>query len=141
MGKALNPDHTPYHPKWYRRRIPIFWWLGKRGYVKFITRELTSPFVVYAVLLLLAQAWSLAQGQPQYQRFQDWLALGPVIAWHILVLAALIFHSITWLNLAPSALVLRLRGARVPDGVIRAAHFGAWAACSALMGWFLLGRV
>ena len=141
MGKALNPDHTPYHPRWYRRRIPIFWWLARPGYVKFITRELTSPFVAYAALLLLVQVWALARGQPAYQRFQDWLALGPVVAWHAFVLAALVFHSVTWLNLAPSALVLRLGGSRVPDAVIRGAHFFAWAMCSALLAWLLLGRV
>ena len=42
MGKPLNPKYRLYHPKWYRSRIPIFWWLGKLSYTKFIGRELTS---------------------------------------------------------------------------------------------------
>ena len=47
--RAGNPRYEPYHPKWYRKRVPIFWWLENLAYVKFITRELTSLAVGYAV--------------------------------------------------------------------------------------------
>jgi fumarate reductase subunit C len=139
MGKALNPDYTPFHPKWYRRRIPIFWWLRKRAYVKFIARELTSPFAAYAALLLLIQVWALASGAVTYSRFMSLLARGPVILWHAFVLLCLLFHSITWLNLAPKALVLRLGKKRLPDWTVRVAHYAAWFAVSAFTAWILIG--
>lgn len=140
MDKALNPDYTPFHPKWYRRRIPIFWWLRKRAYVKFIARELTSPFVAYAALLLLIEVWALADGAAAYSRFIGWLGRGPVILWHAFVLLCLLFHSLTWLGLAPKALVLKLGKKRLPDWAVRAAHYGAWMAVSAFLAWILIGR-
>lgn len=134
---AKNPDYTPFHPKWYRRRMPIFWWLGHFAYVKFIVRELTSVAVAYAALLLLAQFWIMARGADVYARFLDWLRSPWVLALHGLVLAGLVLHTITWLNLAPKALVVRVRGTRVPDRVIVAGHYGAWIITSALLAWML----
>ena len=37
---SQNPHYTQYHPKWYRFRIPIFWWIHKWVHVKFILREM-----------------------------------------------------------------------------------------------------
>lgn len=139
MGRAVNPDYTPYHPKWYRRRIPIFWWIRKRAYVKFITRELTSPFVAYAALLLLIQVWALARGEAAYDRFLAWLQLGPVLAWHGAVLLILLFHTVTWLNLAPKAIVVHAGGRRIPDAAVVAGHYLAWFAVSAFLAWLLVG--
>jgi len=138
VGKAVNPDYTAYHPKWWRRRIPIFWWLGRRAYVKFIGRELTSPFVAYAAFLLLIQTWALTRGEAAYDRFTEWLQPGPVLIWHGIVLLALLFHTVTWLNLAPKAIVLHLGGRRIPDAAVLAAHYAAWLVVSAAVVWLFL---
>lgn len=139
MVQAVNPDHTPYHPKWYRRRIPIFWWVRKRAYVKFITRELTSPFVAYAAALLLMQVWALARGEAAYERFVAWLRLGPVLIWHGALLLILLFHTVTWLNLTPKAIVLHAGGRRIPDAAVVGGHYLAWLVVSAFVAWLLLG--
>lgn len=135
----MNPEYTPHHPKWYRRRIPIFWWIRKRAYVKFIARELTSPFVAYAAALLLVQVWALARGDAAYARFTAWLQLQPVLVWHGALLLMLFFHTVTWLNLAPKAIVLHVRGRRIPDAMVLAGHYGAWLAASAFLAWLLVG--
>ncbi|HEX9637553.1 MAG TPA: fumarate reductase subunit C [Acidobacteriota bacterium] len=138
----MRPDsgYRLYHPKWYRRRMPIFWWLGKFSYTKFITREMTSMAVAYGGLLLLAQIWMLGRGEQAYQSFLSWLRLPAVLAFHLALLAAVLLHTITWLNLAPQALVVRLGGRRIPDGVILAGHYLAWLVASAAVAWLLLGR-
>jgi fumarate reductase subunit C len=134
-----NPRYTPYHPRWHRRRIPIFWWLGKLNYVRFITRELTSLMVGYSAVLLVAQAWFLAQGPEAYEAFRAWLVRPWVIGLHAFVLLGLVYHTVTWLNLAPKALVFRIGKWRVPDGAVVLAHYGAWAALSALVLLLLAG--
>lgn len=134
-----NPRHTPFHPKWYRRRVPIFWWLGKAAYLKFIVRELTSLAVAYTVVALLVAAWALGQGEATFERLLSWLRWPPLVALHALVLLALLFHTVTWLNLAPRALVVRLGGRRLPDAAVIAAHYLAWAAASALVLYWLVG--
>ena len=140
VGAAMNPDYRLYHPKWYRRRIPIFWWLKKLAYTKFILRELTSLAVVYAVVLLLLQVVALSRGEAAYTRFLEALARPGFLAVHTLVLVGLVFHTVTWLNLAPRALVLRLRGKKVPDRLILAGHYLGWVAVTLLIVWGLVGR-
>ena len=134
----MNESYKIYHPRWHRERTPIFWWLKKLSYVKFITRELTSLGVAYTAVLLLIQIWILSRGEAAYDRFEALLASPPALVFHGLILLVLLFHTITWLNLAPKALVLRLRGRRVPDAAIVAAHYAAWLFGTALVVWYLL---
>ena len=136
----MNDRYRLYHPKWHRRRIPIFWWLEKLCYTKFITRELTSLFVAYSALVLLVQTWAAGRGAEAYDRFLEWLARPAVVVLHALVLAAVLMHTITWLNLTPKALVLRLGGRRVPDAMVLLGHYAAWLGASAAIVWLVLGR-
>ena len=119
--------------RWYRRRMPIFWWLGKRSYVGFIARELTSLAVAYATVLVLVEVALLDRGAEAHRRFVALLGRPPVVAWHALLLAVLLFHTLTWLNLAPKAMVVRLGARRVPNGALLAAHYLGWIAASALV--------
>ena len=139
MGKALNPHYKTYHPRWYRPRMPIFWWLRTLPYVKFIARELTSFAVAYAAILLAIQARALGQGEEAYGRFSSWLQSSPVVWFHIVVLLVVLFHTVTWLNLAPKALVAHVKGRRVPDVVVLLSHYAAWLVVSGLLAWRLLG--
>ncbi len=62
--------YTLYHPKWYRRRVSVWWWLQKRVYAQFVLRELSSLFVAYFALLTLWMLRALASGAASYQHFQ-----------------------------------------------------------------------
>ena len=130
MAKALNAGYKRHHPKWHRERVPIFWWLRSASYVKFMFRELTSLFVAYAAGLLLVQAWVLGQGVAAHARLLNWLSHPAVVTWHVILLATLLFHTVTWLNLTPQALVLRLGRWRGPMAVVWAGHYAAWLVLS-----------
>ena len=119
--------------------MPIFWWLRSFAYVKFISRELTSVFVGYAAVVLLVQARALARGDEAYDRFLSWLHSVPVVVLHVVVLIAVVFHAVTWLNLAPKALVIRIAGRTVPQIWVLVGHYAAWLAASVLIFWVLLG--
>jgi fumarate reductase subunit C len=137
MVEAMNPDYTRHHPRWYRPRMPIFWWVRGRPYVLFITRELTALAVGYAALLLLLEVWLLGQGPEAWAALRAWIHRPVVIAFHGFVLLAAIFHALTWIGLAPRALVLRLGPRRVPPGLVLAGHYAAWIAVSAALLWIL----
>jgi fumarate reductase subunit C len=49
-----------------------------------------------------------------------------------------IFHAVTWFNLAPKAMAIRVGGSRVPDLLIAAPNYVAWLAISASIAWLLL---
>src|SRR3989454_11117143 len=44
---SAEAHYTPYHPRWYRRRVSVWWWLQNRAYAGFVLRELTSVFVAF----------------------------------------------------------------------------------------------
>lgn len=133
----INPKYQLYHPKWYRKDYPIFWWLERFAYGKFIVRETTSLAVGYTAVLLMFQLWVLSRGQETYQRFLGFLESTPVMIFHGVVLAFLLFHSITWFNLAPKALVLRLGRWRIPNALVLSGHYAAWLAATALVIWLV----
>lgn len=135
----MKPGYRPYHPKWYRPRMPIFWWLRKLAYTKFVLRELTSLAVAYTAVLLLIHAVVAARGGDAYQGFLGWLESPPVVMLHGVVFLGLLFHTVTWLNLAPKAMFIRLGGRRLPDAVIVLGHYLAWLATSAVLAWLLVG--
>jgi len=132
----VNPDYKLYHPRWYRTRMPIFWWLGKLSYTKFIFRELTSLAVGYAAVVLLAEIWALSRGF--HDRFASWLQTPFALIVNSLVLLVLMFHAVTWLQLAPRALVVRVGRQRVPDVAVLVAHYIGWIAATALVYWYLV---
>ena len=135
----MSVAYRRYHPKWHRERMPIFWWLKKAASIRFIARELTSLGVGYAALLVLAQVCALAKGGESSERFAAWLATPWVIAFHAAILAVLVVHAVSWLHLAPKAMVLRVGGRRVPNAAILAGHYLGWIAASAAVCWILLG--
>ena len=136
MNRA-NPRYVLYHPKWYRKPYPIFWWLERFAYGKFITREMTSVAVGYAAVLFMLELWVLSRGPAAYERFVELLGSIPLLILHSVVLAFLLFHSITWFNLAPRALVVRLGRRRIPDALVLAGHYAAWLVATAVVVWLV----
>ena len=132
------PAYTAYHPRWYRPRVSTYWWLSQWGYLKFILRELTSVFVAYFVVLLLLQLRALIHGPEAYAAFQQWLKTPHIIALNGISLLFVLFHTITWFNLAPRAMVVRVLGKRLPDLVIAGSNYVAWLVVSVAMAWLIL---
>ena len=130
--------YTGYHPRWYRERVSTYWWLWHWRYLKFVLREISSVFVALFVVMTLLQVRALAQGPEAYARFQEWLRSPLVLTTNAISFFFVVFHAITWFNLAPTAIVVRLGGKRIPDLAIAAANYAAWVVASAVIGWFIL---
>ncbi len=129
---------TPFHPKWYRPPVSVWWWLKSWAYTKFVLRELTSVFVAFFSLVLLWQLRALSRGPEGYAHFLARLGSPLFIALDALAFVFVLFHAITWFHLAPRALALRLSGRRVADGVVIGLNYAAWLALSAGVALVLL---
>jgi fumarate reductase subunit C len=70
--------------------------------------------------------------------FQRWLQNPILVALNILSFFFVIFHAITWFNLAPKAMAIRLGGKRVPGMLIAAPNYVAWLVISAAIVWLVL---
>jgi fumarate reductase subunit C len=127
--------HTPYHPQWYRRRMSVWWWLKDRAYMKFVVRELTSVFVAYFAVLFLWQIRAVRQGPDAYAQFMERLKTPLFLTVNIVVFLFVLYHTITWFNLTPTAMVVRVRGKRVPDTIVAGSNYVAWLIVSVIVAW------
>jgi fumarate reductase subunit C len=132
------PAYTASHPRSYRPRVSTYWWLWQPAYLKFILRELSSVAVAYFVVLLLLQLRALRLGPDAYATFQHWLQAPHMIVLNGIGLLFVLFHTVTWFNLAPRAMVVRVRGKRVPDLLIAGSNYVAWLAVSVAVAWLVL---
>jgi fumarate reductase subunit C len=135
--KAL-PRYTQFHPRWYRPHVSVYWWLGQWQYLKFILRELSSVFVAAFVVVTLLELRALRHGPAAYARFDEWLRSPAAVVLNLVIFLFVLFHTITWFNLAPSAIALRIRGRRMPDVLIAAANYGLWLLLSLAVAWVVL---
>lgn len=131
--------YTEFRQRLYRPRVPLLWWLRRRSYLMFVLRELTSVFVAWAVAFTLLAVHAILQGADAYRRFLDWSAAPWLLALNAIALVFVVFHTVTWFNLTPQAVVLRVRGRRVPAAGVAAPLYLAWLALSALVAWIVLG--
>jgi fumarate reductase subunit C len=134
-----QPVYTPYHPRWLRTRPSTYWWLKRRAYLAFITRELSSIFIAWFIVYLLLLIRAVSQSDTSYRQFLDWSRHPLVLLLNVVTLFFVVFHAVTWFNLAPKAMVVRMGGKRVPASLISASNYLAWAGATALVLWLLLG--
>ncbi len=135
---SAHSDHREYHPRWYRPRMSTYWWLQRRTYLVFILREVSSIFVAWFVVYLLMLLHAVSQGDASYQEFLSWSGTTGILLLNIVSLLFVVFHAFTWFNLAPQAMVVHLKGKRVPGALIAASNYGAWVVVSAFVAWILL---
>ncbi len=122
----------------YRRPMPATWWLLNRAYFLFMVRELTSVFIAVYVVLVLILLSKLRAGPDAYAQYLRFLGTPGMIVFHVVALAAAIFHTVTWFNILPSVLVVRVGERRVPGAILAGANYAAWIAISILLAWIML---
>jgi fumarate reductase subunit C len=135
-----NDAYSPYHPRWHRTRVSTWWWLGRWSYFLFILRELSSLSVAWFVVYVLALVAAVGGGADAYHRFLEWSRSPLALALNIVGLLFLCLHVVTWFNLAPQAMVVRVAGKRLPGALIIASNYAALLAVSAIIVALLLSR-
>ena len=117
----------------YVRPQRRFWW-ARRPYRGYTLRELSGVGVAVYGGVLLAGLAALSQGPDSYQAYLTWLG-GPVsIALHLLLLAAMLLHAVTWFQTLPKTMPrLVLGGKAVPQRTLTLAALAAAVFCSAAL--------
>jgi fumarate reductase subunit C len=121
----------------YRRPVSTWWWVRKRSYFVFVMRELSSLFVAWLVAFLLALVAAVGRSAAAYDDFLDWASTPWVVALNIVALAFLALHVVTWFNLTPQAMVVRVGARRVPATLVIAAQYAGLAVVSAFVYWLV----
>ncbi len=104
---------------WYRRN-PRF--------LAYLLREGTSVFVALYAVILLWGLTALSGGPESFERWQAFLASPLSVLLHLVILAAALYHTWSWFQVAPKATPpLVLGGKPVPDSAIIG---GGYATCA-----------
>jgi fumarate reductase subunit C len=121
----------------YRRPISVWWWTRKRSYFLFVMRELSSLFIAWFVLYLLLLIRAVAHGEAAYNDFLDTAASPWLVAVNLVAFGFVVLHTVTWFSLTPQAMVVSVRGRRLPAAVIIGAQYAGLAVVSALVYWLV----
>jgi len=132
------PVHTQYHPRWYRPLVSVYWWLGQWQYLKFILRELSSVPVALVVVMTLLQLRALSRGPEAYARFEHWMQNPLVVAISVICLFFVVFHTVTWFNLTPRAMPIRLRGKLLPEWMVAGPNYAIWAVVTGAVAFLVV---
>lgn len=118
----------------YIRPMPATWWLKNRYLVQFMIRELTAVFVAAYAVLLLIVLYKAAQGEEAFKAFyKSSLQCPACIGFQLICLAFVLYHTITWFNLTPKALVIWRGDEKVSPVLIAGANYVAWLAVSVVI--------
>jgi len=121
----------------YRRTLSTWWWVRKPSYLVFVLRELSSIFVAWFVLLLLILIGSVNRGDAAYQDFLDFASHPFVVVVNVVAFAFVVLHTVTWFNLTPKAMDVRLGGRPVPPAAVIASQYVGLVVVSAFVFWLV----
>jgi fumarate reductase subunit C len=123
---AASPKAHPY-------RHPVTWWLRSRGSVLYMVRELTAVPIAIWWLLFLLELSRMHAGSAGYHPLEAWFVVVSVIC-----LAAALWHSYTFLNLAGLIMRIPLGDHTVPPRMIVGAAFSGFVVVTAVVAALLI---
>lgn len=110
-------------PQMYYRRMPLFWYLQRPSYMRYMLRELTCIWIGAYAITLIVGLLRLAQGPAAWEEFWQAFSSPPGIAFQSVALVFTLYHTISWFQLAPSTMPIWRGEIRVPPAQIRLAHY------------------
>jgi fumarate reductase subunit C len=119
--------------KEYVRPIGANWWLQRPAYTQYMLRELTALFVGGYAVFLIVLVYRATQGLDTFAAFVESLKSPTSVVLHLLTLVMSLYHTVTWLNAAPKALVFWRGEERVPPETIIAASYVIWIVLSLIV--------
>jgi fumarate reductase subunit C len=121
----------------HHRPMPVLWWVRKRSYFVFVMRELSSIFIAWLVLYLCLFVRAVGEGEAAYRAHLEWAASPWLVVLNLVALGFVVLHTVTWFALTPRAMVVAVRGRRVPDAVVIGAQYAVLAVVSGFVLWLV----
>ena len=123
----------------YETPLPWFWFTQRRGYRRFMGREITSFFLGGYLVFLLIWLRRLGQGPEAYAAMIETTRHPVSVVLHMMALAGALYHSITWFNLTPKAMPQYLGEHHLPNvWTAIVMGYAPWLALSGLIMWGML---
>ena len=116
------------------------WFMRTLAYRLFMARELTAVFVAGYLFFLMIFLWRLSEGYESLDALLVKMRSPVSVILHLFVFVPALYHSITWFNLTPKAMPVRLGEKRVPDVLVAiGGGYLPWVMVSGALMWALVG--
>jgi fumarate reductase subunit C len=103
-------ERRPFH-----RAQSRTWW-ARKPYLAYTVRELSGVAVALYGIILLAGLACLARGPLAFDAYRQVLGGAPSLLIHLLLLAAMLWHVVTWFQTMPKTMPkLIVHGRQVPQ--------------------------
>ena len=117
------------------------WWQRDPYFVRYMWREGTALAVAAYALILMMGVLRLAQGQAAFDGWLQALRSWPSIVFHLVLLAAMVLHAISWFEIMPKTMpMLFVGGHRVAAATVTRAGLAAAVAAALVLfalAWML----
>lgn len=117
------------------------WWTRDPYFVRYMWREGTSLAVAAYALILMMGVVRLAQGQAAFDGWLQALRSWPSIVFHLVLLAAMVLHAVSWFEIMPKTMpMLFVGGHRVAAATVTRAGLAAAVAAALVLfalAWML----
>jgi fumarate reductase subunit C len=95
------------------------WWKRNPFFVEYVLHESTAFFVLAYAIILLAGLVRLGQGEAAWNAWLECMKSAPAIIVHLILLAAIVYHALSWFKLMPVTLPpIRFGGKELEAGLI-----------------------
>jgi fumarate reductase subunit C len=122
----------------YRRPMNPTWWANP-PYRAYTLRELSGVAVAIYGAVLFGGLISLARGPESYDAFLGFLRSPVSLLLHLLLLAAVVFHVVTWFQTLPKTMPkVIVDGKQLPPQTITQIATAVAAACSLVLLLFTM---
>ena len=88
------------------------WWQRDPYFVRYMWREATALAVAAYAVVLTVGVWRLAQGQAAFEGWLQALRSGWSIVFHLVLLAAMVLHAVSWFEIMPKTMPMIFIGGR-----------------------------
>lgn len=117
----------------YIRPVKHNWWLKNSFYLKYMIREGSAIVTAIYSLVLLCGLFRLAQGEAPFASWLQAMQSPVAILFHLVALFWVLYHSVTWFDLAPKAADIWFKGKKLPDSIIVKSMYALLAIVSLLI--------
>lgn len=110
------------------------WWRKNPFFVEYMIHEGTAFFVAAYAVALLCGLLRLAEGEAAWNGWQESLKSPPAIAFHIVTLLMICYHSWTWFKIMPRTMPpITIGDQRLSGSVITGIGLAAVAVASLVL--------
>ena len=116
-----------------RRVLGAGWWMHRPRYFLVLVRELTAFFIAAYLVLLLILIKQVAEGAEAYESYAEFLRSPGMLAFNVVAFFFAMFHSISFFNLIPLGMAIRIGEERVHPSLISGPNYVVWAVATAIV--------